>query len=90
MIGTAWPRTAVARWAGGLYLAYVVANVLASQQHGGKFYVDVIFRPTPGAGLDYSSILHSVPSDGPKRRVVAPIGSPAEWRRHGPIWPGTI
>ena len=31
MIGTAWPRTAVARWAGGLYLAYVLANVLASQ-----------------------------------------------------------
>lgn len=31
MIGTAWPRTTVARWAGGLYLAYVVANVLASQ-----------------------------------------------------------
>lgn len=31
MIGTAWPRTVVARWAGGLYLAYVVANVLASQ-----------------------------------------------------------
>lgn len=30
MIGTAWPRTAVARWAGGLYLAYVLANVLAS------------------------------------------------------------
>ena len=31
MIGTAWPRTAVARWAGGLYLAYVLANVLASR-----------------------------------------------------------
>ena len=31
MIGTAWPRTVVARWAGGLYLAYVVANVLASE-----------------------------------------------------------
>ena len=31
MIGTSWPRTVVARWAGGLYLAYVVANVLASQ-----------------------------------------------------------
>lgn len=31
MIETAWPRTAVARWAGGLYLAYVLANVLASQ-----------------------------------------------------------
>ena len=31
MTGTAWPRTAVARWAGGLYLAYVLANVLASQ-----------------------------------------------------------
>lgn len=31
MIGTAWPRTKVARWAGGLYLAYVLANVLASQ-----------------------------------------------------------
>ena len=31
MIGTLWPRTVVARWAGGLYLAYVVANVLASQ-----------------------------------------------------------
>jgi hypothetical protein len=31
VIGTAWPRTAVARWAGGLYLAYVLANVLASQ-----------------------------------------------------------
>ena len=31
MIGTAWPRTTVARWAGGLYLAYVLANVLASQ-----------------------------------------------------------
>jgi hypothetical protein len=30
MIGTAWPRTAVARWAGGLYLAYILANVLAS------------------------------------------------------------
>ncbi len=30
MIGTVWPRTAVARWAGGLYLAYVAANVLAS------------------------------------------------------------
>ena len=30
MIGTTWPRTAVARWAGGLYLAYVLANVLAS------------------------------------------------------------
>lgn len=30
MIGRAWPRTAVARWAGGLYLAYVLANVLAS------------------------------------------------------------
>jgi hypothetical protein len=29
LIGTAWPRTAVARWAGGLYLAYVLANVLA-------------------------------------------------------------
>lgn len=26
-----WPRTEVARWAGGLYLAYVVANVLASR-----------------------------------------------------------
>jgi hypothetical protein len=31
VIGTAWPRTAVARWAGGLYLAYALANVLASQ-----------------------------------------------------------
>ncbi len=31
MTGTAWPRTAVARWAGGLYLAYVLANVLASR-----------------------------------------------------------
>lgn len=31
MIGTAWPRAVVARWAGGLYLAYVMANVLASQ-----------------------------------------------------------
>ena len=31
MIRTEWPRTAVARWAGGLYLAYVLANVLASQ-----------------------------------------------------------
>ena len=31
MIGTAWPRTTVARWAGGLYLAYVLANVLASR-----------------------------------------------------------
>ena len=31
MIWTEWPRTAVARWAGGLYLAYVLANVLASQ-----------------------------------------------------------
>ena len=31
MIGTPWPRTVVARWAGGLYLAYVLANVLASQ-----------------------------------------------------------
>jgi hypothetical protein len=31
VIGTACPRTAVARWAGGLYLAYVLANVLASQ-----------------------------------------------------------
>lgn len=27
---TTWPRTAVARWAGGLYLAYVLANVVAS------------------------------------------------------------
>lgn len=31
MTGTRWPRTVVARWAGGLYLAYVLANVLASQ-----------------------------------------------------------
>lgn len=31
MIRTAWPRTTVARWAGGLYFAYVLANVLASQ-----------------------------------------------------------
>ncbi len=31
MIGTTWPRTTVARWAGFLYLAYVLANVLASQ-----------------------------------------------------------
>lgn len=31
MIGTTWPRTTVARWAGGLYLAYVLANVLASR-----------------------------------------------------------
>ena len=31
MIAAAWPRAAVARWAGGLYLAYVLANVLASQ-----------------------------------------------------------
>jgi hypothetical protein len=31
VIGTAWPRTTVARWAGGLYLAYVLANLLASQ-----------------------------------------------------------
>jgi hypothetical protein len=31
VIGTAWPRTAVARWAGGLYLAYVLPNVLASR-----------------------------------------------------------
>lgn len=31
MIGTTRPRSAVARWAGGLYLTYVLANVLASQ-----------------------------------------------------------
>lgn len=31
MIGATWPRTTVARWAGGVYLAYVIANVLASQ-----------------------------------------------------------
>lgn len=31
MIEAAWSRTAVARWAGGLYLAYVLANVLASR-----------------------------------------------------------
>jgi hypothetical protein len=31
MTGTDLPRTAVARWAGGLYLAYVLANLLASQ-----------------------------------------------------------
>lgn len=31
MIDTPWPRSVVARWAGGLYLAYVVANVLASR-----------------------------------------------------------
>lgn len=28
---TVWPRNLVARWAGGLYLAYVLANVLASR-----------------------------------------------------------
>jgi hypothetical protein len=26
----AWPRSTVARWAGGLYLSYILANVLAS------------------------------------------------------------
>jgi len=31
MTAMTWPRTAVARWAGGLYLAYILASVLASR-----------------------------------------------------------
>ncbi|HTD67964.1 MAG TPA: hypothetical protein VK846_15675, partial [Candidatus Limnocylindria bacterium] len=38
-------------------------NVLNAQQHSGQYYIDIIFKPSPGIGLDYDSILDSSDSE---------------------------
>ncbi|HMJ90340.1 MAG TPA: hypothetical protein VK530_11010, partial [Candidatus Acidoferrum sp.] len=41
---------------GSIEIVAIDVNVLNAQQHSGQFYLDLIFKPSPGVALDYNSI----------------------------------
>src|SRR5439155_2464598 len=68
------PSSAIAGPFNGTTIDVAVAN--AARDDSGKLYVDISYTPTPGSGLDYTSVLASTLTVGGSAVSTETLGSP--------------